>query len=377
MALLFLDSFDHYTTSEIADKWTSLSTQYVNVAVAAEGRVGNCLKWTTANAPVVANFDHLRYAPVSIGTTDSGVCGFAIKFTGLGNLEAAGSAYSKRCLFAVWGAHGSAHWNACVNPDGTISLYRNNATGGILLGATGQALREDQWQFVEFEWTLHHTTGTLNVHINGVQSFAYTGDTCANNELGASYTTQWTGVGFFKGYAFGDWYMDPIYQTAVTVRIDDFYLLDASGGVNDAPWGDVTLGYIKPDGVGNKSQWDPSAGSNYACVDDATSDEDSTYVSTSVVNEIDTYTHENVVSGAVIKAVQIIAHTKKGDSGANDLQAVVRISGTDYPTTTTRGVPSNTAYNYLTFPVDESPATTSAWGEAEFNAAEFGPKKVT
>lgn len=378
MALLWMDSVDHYDTAAIGEKWSSITTGTHTVTVAAEGRTANCLKWSmsgTANP-----CDVLSYAPVSIGTSASGVVGFAVRATNIANLE---DSYSARVLFSVLGAHGGGHWFASVNLDGTLGIWRNSALP-TLLGATGQALREDEWTYVEFEWTLHHTTGTIDVYINGIltpASFTYTGNTCADGPLGNSLSTQWTGFTVMGGYVPG---LDTPNNMrnrdgeSVTMRVDDVYVLDKSGGVNDSAWGGVSLGYIKPDAVGNSTQWDRAgvdSGNNWDQVDDATPDEGTDRIETDVVDEVDTYPHEDLAATVVVKALHIVASAKKGDDGTNTVAAVVRSNGVDYEQVE-RGVVSNTTYNYLCWPVDLDPDGDQAWTPTSVNAAEFGPKKT-
>ena len=49
MALLFLDSFDHYATGDLTEKWTAIGTGDVAPTIAAAGRRANSLRWTSGS----------------------------------------------------------------------------------------------------------------------------------------------------------------------------------------------------------------------------------------------------------------------------------------------------------------------------------------
>ena len=117
---------------------------------------------------------------------------------------------------------------------------------------------------------------------------------------------------------------------------DDIVIMDTLGGVADdipldgsgnAP--DVWVQRCLPDVDGTHSDWTPlGAGTNEAEVDEDSNgttgaDDDTSYNSTSVVNDRDTFQVEDLVgSGATILAVNVILRARKDATGTRAIKAV-------------------------------------------------------
>jgi hypothetical protein len=129
---------------------------------------------------------------------------------------------------------------------------------------------------------------------------------------------------------------------------------------------------IVPTGVGFTTNFTPSAGSNYACVDEIPPS-DTDYVSTNTADNIDTYATGNM-TGSVgeIKCVQVQIRAKtEGSPTPTKLALMVRSSSTDYAGTDQAITSAYLDYRQL-WAVD--PATSSAWTESGVNAVEIGIK---
>jgi hypothetical protein len=161
----------------------------------------------------------------------------------------------------------------------------------------------------------------------------------------------------------------------VTITFDDFYVLDGTG---PAPLngflGDCRVDVRLPTAAGATTGWTPSAGANWAAVDDAAPNADTDYVSAATSPLTDTYTIQDApVPGALLYGVQLCASLKKSDAGTCSVAPVVRHSGVDYPGT---AVNPGTAYAFAVVPYGTNPGTGAPWTEADFNAAEFGIKRT-
>ena len=107
---------------------------------------------------------------------------------------------------------------------------------------------------------------------------------------------------------------------------------------------------IRPNGAGYTTNWAPSAGSNYQCVDDALFDNGTDYVSETTVGDIDSYTFSDLPVGiADIKGIQTNVFAARTDSGVNTkLKPFLRPVSTNYEKTEATLTISYRDYNEIT-----------------------------
>jgi hypothetical protein len=152
-----------------------------------------------------------------------------------------------------------------------------------------------------------------------------------------------------------------------------FYLDDVIA--DTASWiGNSYVQAITVTGAGSNTQWTPSAGSNYQCVDEVPYS-DSDYISTNTINQIDTYAMSNMVGSIIsVGAVRLISRGMyEGSPSPTKIKHVVRQGGTDYP-----GVdltPPVTA-GYVESILTVSPDDSAAWEVADVDGMEVGVKAV-
>lgn len=342
MALLFVDSFDHYATADLLEKWTSLNAGS-NIAINATGgrRGSQSLRCTLGGQNAI-----VRGLSPS-GTT--GILGTAVKCAGIGG---------QKLLAFTDGATTRDQVQVGVNADGSLTAYRGTAAGftgaGTSLGVSAAGLVSAGVTFyLEVKVVLHASTGAVTIRVNGAAVLTLTGVNTVNS------TGVWTAI----------WIGNAAMNT--TTDHDDVYVLDGSGA---APWqdflGDCRVDARYPTGAGATTGWTPSAGANWAAVDDAAPNDDTDYTSAAAAGVTDTFvTQDAPVVGAAIYGVQHVLSMKKTDAGAASVAPVIRHSGTDYP-----GAALNpgTTYAYLLQIAATNPGTAAAWTEAGFNAAEFG-----
>jgi hypothetical protein len=146
--------------------------------------------------------------------------------------------------------------------------------------------------------------------------------------------------------------------------------------LDDANW--IGQTFIQPlvvTGAGNSTQWSPSSGSNYTCVDERPAS-DSDFVSTDSVDQLDLFTASDLAGDIeAIKCVQVVARAvQEGAPTPQNVQLAVRSGGSNY-FSGDKAVP-------LTTPADlfhiweTDPDTASAWTESGVNALEIGVKSV-
>ena len=349
MALLFMDSFDHYATADITEKWTSVSDASHPV-IGAYGRTGT-------QGLLLSGANQIGSVVMTVlGGVDEAIVGFAFKL--------ASGAPSGAALWAF----GSANAWECgvrLNADLTLQPVRcatnfqpgapNFLTGiGV---ATTAALQVGVWAYIEIQMKVSATVGTCTIRINGNGVTAQTG----LNTLGAVAALTRIGIG---GLA----------TSAGACHYDDVVVMNTAGSLNNSFIGDVTVSAIYPSAAGNSSGWTPSAGSNYQCVDEAAPNDDTDYNATATLNAKDLYAFADAPAGADIRAVQVLAAVRKGAEGPGQVKLVTRSSSTDYDGAA-KGI-GGTSYSYVREVLETDPATAAAWSESGFNAAEFGIKKT-
>ena len=373
MALLFMDSFDHYATADLTEKWTQLVSGNGTPTATVIGAYGR----NSSNAPRFTAVNFLgsggRSEPLGITVAPANnVCivGCAVKYSSL-SLLAVGTKPS----VSYWGdgTSDSSNWLASisetntyqlwfrVNTNGTISAMCGNAGASVVLGTTSTALQVGVWAYVEIKALIDPSAGTVDIRINGVSGLSLTGQ---NTRTSAN--SGWTNCGFG--------YFTQTGAGTITADFDDLVVMDSSGSFNNAFIGDVTVSVLNPNGAGNSTDWTPSAGSNYTCVDEDVVNDDTDYVSSSTLNAKDLYAMEDCAAGADIRAVQVVTAMRKGTEGPGKIKHVIRSNSTDYDSAE-MGL-GGTAYSFNRTIWETDPATAAAWTESGWNAAQVGVKKT-
>jgi hypothetical protein len=355
MALLFMDSFDHYATADILEKWTT-SPNASLLAIGAYGRNS-----TSGLRMPVGALNSIQMT--CLGGVSEVILGIAIK----PNVHTGAQATTP----IVFGSAGAWECGVCLNADLTLQPFTVNSgsyvpgasTNYTLVGtATATALQVGTWAYLEVQMKCDGSTGTCVIRLNGTEVKNLTG-------LDTLYTSA-TLTRFALGCRA---------STEVQLDYDDLVAMDLSGSRNNAFIGDVTISALLPTGDGNSHAWllstgTPDTGVDYQCVDDAVPNDDTDYVSTSTLTAKSTYAMQDCAAGADIRAVQVLASVRKGAEGPGQVKLVTRSNSTDYDGTA-QGI-GGTSYSYLRQVLETDPATSAAWLEAAWNAVEIGVKKT-
>lgn len=370
MALLFMDSFDNYVTADVLEKWTSLTVMSgnTNAIVAAVGRhsssayrIGSSgsdsggsglnLTLTPTDSKIISGFAYNPITPFSSFNTGTNVDGTSV------NIAA--------CLFCVRNAGIAQSWIK-VNTNGTISLMAvSSGTTSSTLGTSSATLTQSAFNYIEVAITIHNTSGTCEIRNNGVTIL---GPLSSLNTRGTtSSVNAWNSIRFgFLGIA----------VSPNTNYIEDLYICDGSGS---APYntflGDCRVDPRYPTAEGTTIGWTPLSGTDNALmVDETAPDDDTTYNSAATTGLTDTFVVQDApVVGATIYGIQHNLSMKKSDAGICTVAPVIRHSGAD---NAGAALSPGTSYAYgLQIATEIAPGV--AITESNFNAAEFGYKRVT
>lgn len=342
MAVIFMDSFDHYTST--LTKWTTSSTTGFNStapAIAAVGRFGtNGLRCTS-------NFS-APHSPSNITKTLPSVYSTLILGAGFTWVKNNIATNIPDVIFNTL-FNGTSQTYLQINESTSqLQVVRPNGTDNLNYFFT-----QSQPYYIEFKITCHSSAGSYEVRISetvvGSNSGVNTGNSSAINQV-----TLQASAGHTKDY-------------------DDFYVCDTSSLFNNNYLGDVRIEAIRPNGDGAHSEWDGSDGNsvnNYLLVDETAPNSDTDYVSTITPNDRDTYTMQDLVSTTgEIRAVQYILNARKDDAGFRSIRPIVRLGGVEYGGTS---VSLGVGYSYFYEIVPINPSTGVTWTLADINDIEYG-----
>lgn len=159
--------------------------------------------------------------------------------------------------------------------------------------------------------------------------------------------------------------------------VDDLYVCDGTGTINNSFLGDVGVQCLFPSAGGQVDNFtpNPSTDHNWQCVSENPPDDDSTYVSSSVAGTIDLYKITQLPSGSEqVVAVQIVACGRKDDTNTRVL-GIGFGDGSSHVFDT--GWALGTSYQMYTQPYDQDPITNSAWTVSSVNSGQIGVKVLS
>lgn len=235
--------------------------------------------------------------------------------------------------------------------DGTIEARRGDNT---LLGssAAGVITGDNTWFSIEVKFVISNTTGSVVVKIDGTTVLDLTNQDTQNSSNAFANTVQ-----FGQG------------------NIDEIVVLDGSGTSHNDFIGEFRIETLRPTANGTTNNFTPSAGSNWQNVDEAESDDDTTYNESNTVGHIDLFQVEDLTlfeAGDTIEAVQVSDSSIKDNVGSRTLRHLLRSGTTNYEGSDKK---LTTNWDKHFFHIwEEDPDTAAAWTQSGVNAVEIGVK---
>jgi len=337
MALRFLDGFEHYAIpSQLGLKYTAYNDSGSSVGITT-------ITGRRAGSTAIQLRVSIDYISITLDNQQTWYVGFAMNLGGNETTEIA----------RFMDSDGNNQLTMDVTSSGTIRLFRGSASGTQLAVST-QALAANSWNYIELRATIADSGGVFEVRVNEQVWATFTGDTKYSSSLASACRLQFTG-------------------RSSKVAIQDLYICDATGGVNNTYLGDVRVDTIKPIGAGALAEFTPQgSASNWDNVDDPTPDADAGYNYSSTVGQRDTFEFGNLspISGNIF-GVQANMAVRKDDAGTRTLRPMTRVDGTNYEGS---NIFMSTDYRIYRQTWDQNPSAAAAWTEATINGAEFGYK---
>jgi hypothetical protein len=331
MALRFCDSFDHYVTADILDKWTAFVSSPTISGVGRNGTSGVTMNSSTETMSK------------NLGSQATWIVGFAVR---LNNSD------SGDAVLFEFRDGATLHADLRITPGNLLKITR----AGTALATGTKVLSLLVYYYVEVKVTIDDTVGAAIVRINGIEDINISGVDTRNAANASSDTL--------------------ILRTSASrsVDYDDLYICDTTGSTNNNFLGDIRVQALFPTGNGNSSQLvgsDANSVDNYLLVDESAPNDDTDYVESSTVGEKDTYTFGDLAStSGTVCGLQILPFARKTDAGVRSIVSVARLSGTETDSTDKT---LSTTYTYLP-DIRETKPGGGAWTITNVNDAEFGVK---
>lgn len=339
--LLFCDSFDHYDTALIGEKYLSTSNAAI---VSGGGRRGtNCVSISYSQGSIQKAF------------ADSAtlIVGFAYNASQQLN-------YGLVVFYDYEGTDGVEQGQLRLNAAGGIDYYDGN--GNLLASSALGLISLNTFQYIEISVTFSTTaaSGSVSAQLNG-QSIFSVGNVVTS--LSGNNYANLVNVTYSGG-------------SDTNILIDDLYICNGAGTVNNDFLGDVGVTCLLPNGEGQLDDFTPNgAPENYQCVSNNPPDDDNEYVSSAQVGTTDLYTIESLpeLTSAVV-AVQLVASARKDDSYTR----VLALGFGNGTTSVFDGTFSLTSdYLMFTQPYDTNPITDETWGIDDVDNGQIGIQVVS
>ncbi|MET0786106.1 MAG: hypothetical protein ABWX90_04135 [Candidatus Saccharimonadales bacterium] len=300
MALIFCDGFEDGTTA-----WTLTNSMAVGT-----GRFGSGIVAGLTTSYALGGFPP---------TTGPIIAGCAFKST------AAASA-----IMGFTGPSNVSHVLLTRGAGGELIAYRT-ASGSVIGSSAAGVLPAGAWSYIEAKVTIHDSTGSLIVRVNGIEVL-----NLINVDTKDTQTVT-------DSLRFGS---STFSTTVIGASWDDVYIADNTGSFNNDFLGELTVEHLRP-AADDTVQWVGSDGNstdNYALVDEAGVYVPSDYVESSTVGQRDLYTvtpSTRSVSAPVL-AVMPVAVALKTEAGTRTLKLDIKEgSGGTVRSSSGLGIPSS------------------------------------
>jgi hypothetical protein len=351
MSLLFIDGFDHCDPAALRPNGLACAgygkAVYANTCQSVDGRRagGKALRYDANHTRAETLFARTIASPKSTLITGCALLVEALPTAGV----------SMPLLYIENNASTPQRHEVRLASDGAIEVYKRESSD-TKLGVSWVPLTPGAWRYLELKVVEGSGSGSVEVRLDGQAVLTLTGLTVT------------TGAKLYKA---GVCVKTTTSAIPVAVRIDDFYLADTAGSLNNTYLGDVRIDVLRPMGAGDTGQWTPTgAAANWDTVNEALPDE-ADYVSATTLGLRDLYqmTDLPAMSAPTVLGVQSVLLAHKSDAGATGIKAVVKSGAAE-----TTGALHNLASDplYFTHLFETDPNTATAWTEATLNAAQFG-----
>jgi len=406
--LVKLDSFSHYNTSQITEKWTQIyDGQYApnaaNVTIEdGWGRPGAGAMVMTCHG--ITGYDIAGPVGQVVPASDTYYTGFRFTSEGDGGWA---PTLGGRSYYPWVGANSlnprghhhivqfryaeAAHLTVVPTTAGCFEFWKGQYMPDeyrVMLGVADFAAQWGRTYYFEFGIKISGGAGWVEFRCDGDVWFRFDGNTLYEGEddrsdpaqpipalcheityLKKSEGTGSIGIGMSSGDV-GRWIMQDLYIANGETDDGRSPLVDF--------WGDHRIDYLAPTADGNYTDWQPShSGEHYVEVDDNPNDANVSYNGSWVIGDRDSFDHEpSPVPGVNIDAIQVIYSARRAMGGPSKTAAFIRVAGEDFDGDDLGNATSYIFQYEIWENVTHSGESPVVITESIFNAMEIGYQKT-
>lgn len=246
----------------------------------------------------------------------------------------------------------TAQLTVAFNPSTRVFSVLRGAT---VLGTGTFVTTNGAWYYVEIRGLIDSAVGVANLRVNTVSDVSFSGNTQVSANAFANAMA-------FRGPA--------AIGLGGSYKIDDIYINDASGVVNNTFLGDMKVEAVNVIESGTYAQWGVNVPNtpNFQAVQVLN---DGLYVQSSTPGDLDSYTTSNLNKiTSDIAGVQAVYWSRNTDSTTHDIRSLIRQAGSDFLGSSI--TINDTAFKAYQTIWEQDPNTVAAWTVAGVGTAEFG-----
>lgn len=352
MALIWTEGFDHWTDS------TNNTGLYTNIVASTTAVVSR----TGGRSFVSGNYGNFLTKIAGLPAHGTMIFGFAVFHNASNaNIDPLVSLTSNGIVVGELLGQTQNKW---------LRYSRRDSGTSTTLGTTSNfLLTNNVWLYIELKVTIHSSTGTVEVKINGSTVLNLTNqNTQSNHGSAASGTVD--GFVISSNTTIGN---GPSVNNGTFSYIDDFYVCNGSGSTNNNFLGDIKVLTLLPNGAGSSTQFTPSTGSNWQNVDETLANGDTDHNSSSTAGHQDLYALSDLTGSPTVYGIHSKTYVRKTDAGARDVKLLTRTNSTTYAGSANA---LSTSYQWFSEVREQNPNTSAAWTASNINALESGVEVV-
>lgn len=336
------------------DGFESYGVTNGNTAVGALNKYTNSLGTLTVRAGRLAGHSLSGNSSVVLTTpafsaNDTWIVGFAYYYIKMTNIE-------EPIYQLIDGT--TVQCSLFLDPNGELRIYRGSQSTSLGF-TTGAHLRAGSWNYIEIKIKVHASTGTVDIHINGVSVLSLT---AKNTDQHVS--SQATAVALCGA------------TSSNQSTFDDFYVCDKSGSNNNTFLGPQKVTTIFPTGDHGTNQWTAvGTGTTHADrVKENPHDSSTTYLhntSAPPPGDVEEWDYANTGSEVTtIKGIQINTVFEADNITPNNIINHANSGGTSSDGSGVAG--TNGTYTTASRLIETDPNTSALWTKTNLDAALFG-----
>lgn len=252
----------------------------------------------------------------------------------------------------------SVQCSVTVTQFGELKVYRG-ASFSLLGTTSGAAIQAGVWFHVEVKITFNGSTGTVDVHVNGVSVLSLTGKNTANsgNNRANNFRMEGNLNASDHGY------------------FDDLYILDSTGSNNTTFLGPLKITAVFPNSDNGTNQWttNGTGSHHYDRVNDNPPDKNTSYLSDTVSGDLDIWGKQaTVASMSNIRGVQ--QNTMFETDSGTAFSVIQRLVSGATTSDDAGTAGTNGTYTQAARVLETDPNTSALWTQSNLDTATIGIK---